>query len=427
MDLELQRQRECLEMIASENFLDDDLISASGNPFTNKYAEGLAYKRYYGGCEYVDQMETLAISRACRLFSCDFANVQPHSGASANASVMLALLKPNDVIMGMDLAHGGHLTHGSAVNFSGSLYKPCFYQLDLATETLNYDKILENAKKHQPKLIIAGASAYPRIIDFAKFKAIAKEVGAYLMVDMAHIAGLVACNLHPSPMEHADVVTTTTHKTLRGPRGGLILWNNSELTKKLNKGVFPGSQGGPLEHTIAIKAACFLKALNPAFKTYQKNTIDNAQAFANQLIDLKKNVVSGGTDNHLILLSLKNYNITGKDLQNVLDIIGITANKNTIPNDQRSPFETSGVRFGTPAITTRKLKTKQMLEVAQIVSETVDILENYKTKKSQTDFSDFLVKLNTLDDFSHLSSSLFALKQKVNQICKKFPLYENWS
>ena len=426
MDLELDRQRNCLEMIASENFLSADLISASGNPFTNKYAEGLPAKRYYGGCEYVDDMENLAISRACKLFNANFANVQPHSGANANLSVMLALLHPGDTILGLDLAHGGHLTHGSLVNFSGKLYKSQFYQLDQQTQRLNYQHIDGLAKKHKPKLIIAGGSAYPRSIDFDKFSDIAKSNNAYLLVDMAHIAGLVACGLHPSPIEYADVVTSTTHKTLRGPRGGLILWNDPKLSAKINKGVFPGTQGGPLEHTIAIKAGCFFQAMQPEFARCQAQTIKNAQVFAHELVNLGKNIVSGGTDNHIVLLSLLPTDISGKELQFVLDTVGITANKNTIPFDQRSPFDTSGVRFGTPAISSRGMVEEDMKLIAKCVSGTIDLMVEKKSNDRQFDFTKLQLIPNQDSNHQIFCQKLIEIKSIIGDLCRKYPLYRDF-
>lgn len=408
MDTELARQQNGLEMIASENFLHPALVAAMGNVFCNKYAEGLPRKRYYGGCDVVDQMETLAMARAKDLFSCAYANVQPHSGASANAAVMMALLQPGDTILGLDLMHGGHLTHGSQVNFSGQLYQAKFYTLDPVTERIDMDVLREQAQAVKPKLIIAGASAYPRFLDFAAFRHIADEVGAYLLVDMAHIAGLVAAGVHPSPLPHAHVVTSTSHKTLQGPRGGFILWNDPDLTAPINKGVFPGLQGGPLEHLIAIKASCFLLAGQEAFKQQQRQTVVNAQAFAEHLQAQGHQLVSGGTDNHLVLLNLKTCDYTGKDLEELLDTVGITVNKNTVPGDQRSPFLTSGVRFGTPAITARGMGTAEMIITANIVSTLCDQLAG----SSGPDGG---------------SALLDSLKQQVHQLCQQFPLYGSWS
>ena len=338
IDAEFKRQQEGLEMIASENFAPAELISAMGNVFANKYAEGRPYKRYYGGCEVVDKMEDLAIKRVCSLYSCQYANVQPHSGAQANAAVMLGLIPPQSKILGLNLSHGGHLTHGSKVNFSGTYYEAHFYGVNEETERLDYAAIRKQANDLKPKLIIAGASAYPRQIDFAEFRSIADEVGAYLLVDMSHIAGLVAAQEHPNPFPHAHIVTSTTHKTLRGPRGGIILWNDENLSAALNKGVFPGTQGGPLEHIIATKAYCFKLAHEKEFKAYQQQTINNAKALAKALEELKLRPVSGGTDNHLVLIDLSNLNITGKELEEELDKVYITVNKNTIPNEKRSPL-----------------------------------------------------------------------------------------
>ena len=409
MDAELHRQQDGLEMIASENFLHPALLAAMGNVFCNKYAEGLPHKRYYGGCEVVDQMEMIAIQRATTLFGCEFANVQPHSGASANAAVMMALLKPGDTILGLDLMHGGHLTHGSKVNFSGQLYRSEFYTLNPITERIDLDALRSQALKLKPKLIIAGASAYPRMIDFAAFRQIADQVGAYLLVDMAHIAGLVAAGVHPSPFPHAHVVTSTSHKTLRGPRGGFILWNDPELTPAINKGVFPGLQGGPLEHLIAIKASCFLLAGRADFKTLQQQTITNAQIFAKQLQNSGLQVVTQGTDNHIVLLSLADHPYTGKDLEHALTQVGITVNKNTIPGDQRSPFLTSGVRFGTPAITTRGMGITEMTQIAHIVHQ----ICQYLTTTHHSPSPD-----------QHL---IHSLKQQVLTLSQAFPLYQSYS
>jgi glycine hydroxymethyltransferase len=366
---ELQRQRDHLELIASENFTSAAVMAAQGSPLTNKYAEGLPGKRYYGGCEYVDRVEQVAIDRAKQLFNAAHANVQPHSGAQANFAVFLALLEPGDTILGMDLSHGGHLTHGSPVNVSGKWFKVVQYGVDRETETLNYDAIREIALKERPKLIICGYSAYPRIIDFAKFRAIADEVGAYLLADVAHIAGLIAAGLHPSPIEHCDVVTTTTHKTLRGPRGGLILTRDEELGKKFDKAVFPGTQGGPLEHVIAAKAVAFGEALTPEFKTYSQQVIKNASAMANGLMDRGFKIVSGGTDNHLMLVDLRSIEMTGKLADRLVSDVNITANKNTVPFDPASPFVTSGLRLGSPAMTTRGLGGVEFTEIANIIAD----------------------------------------------------------
>jgi glycine hydroxymethyltransferase len=369
IEKELHRQTTGLELIASENFASLPVISAMANVFTNKYAEGRPSKRYYGGCEHVDALESLTEKRACDLFGAKYANVQPHSGAQANSSVMLALLEPKDKILSLNLSHGGHLSHGARVNSSGLLYEPIFYGLDDGTQRIDDREMERLARLHRPKLIIAGASAYPRVIDFKRFREVADEVGAYLLVDMAHIAGLVAAGCHPSPMPWAHVVTSTTHKTLRGPRGGIILWNDDSLTQKLHKGVFPGTQGGPLEHIIAAKAVCFKEALGEPFRIYQKKVIENSQALAQGLLDQGFTLVSGGTDNHLVLIDLKNAPISGKDLEERLGQIHITVNKNTVPNETRSPFITSGIRLGTPALTSRGFGPSQMGEIAQFVGD----------------------------------------------------------
>ncbi|WP_010531577.1 serine hydroxymethyltransferase [Lentibacillus jeotgali] len=364
---EKTRQQDKIELIASENFVSEAVMEAMGSVMTNKYAEGYPSKRYYGGCEHVDVVENLARDRAKELFGADHANVQPHSGAQANMAVYFSVLNPGDTILGMNLNHGGHLTHGSPVNFSGKLYNVVDYGVDDETEKLDYDAVLERAKEEQPKLIIAGASAYSREIDFSKFREIADEVGAYLLVDMAHIAGLVAAGLHQNPVEHADFVTTTTHKTLRGPRGGMILCKE-EHAKLIDKNVFPRMQGGPLMHVIAAKAVSFKEALTDDFKTYAKQIIQNAKALSDALTNEGLRVVSGGTDNHLLLLDVTPLNLTGKVAENVLDNIGITANKNTIPFDQESPFVTSGMRMGTAAVTTRGFKEPEMKEIASIIA-----------------------------------------------------------
>jgi glycine hydroxymethyltransferase len=404
IESEMHRQKHGLELIASENFASEAVIASMGNIMTNKYAEGLPGKRYYGGCAEVDRVETLAIERAKQLFGCKFANVQPHSGAQANAAVYLALLNSGDRVLGLDLSHGGHLTHGSKVNFSGILYESHFYGLDLETETINYDEVQKVAETVKPKMIIAGASAYPRQIDFERFRKIADSVGAVLLVDMAHIAGLVAAGVHPSPIPHAHVTTSTTHKTLRGPRGGIMLWNDEGLTAKLNKAVFPGIQGGPLEHIIASKAVCFKEAMSPEFKSYQQKVVANSQTLANALTKRGLRLVSGGTDNHLILIDLSRTEVTGKQLEEALGKVEITVNKNTVPHEKRSPFVTSGVRIGTPAITSRGLGTSEMETLADLIFKV----------------------------FSHISkgsadSELEPIKKQVFGLAERFPLYPNWS
>ena len=365
---ECGRQRRNLELIASENIVSEPVMAAMGTVLTNKYAEGYSGKRYYGGCEFVDVVETIAIERAKKLFGCDYVNVQPHSGAQANMAVFVAMLKPGDTVMGMNLDHGGHLTHGSPVNFSGLYFNIVPYGVN-EDGYIDYDKLEETAVASKPKLIIAGASAYCRTIDFKRFREVADKVGAYLMVDMAHIAGLVAAGVHPSPIPYADVVTTTTHKTLRGPRGGMILANQAAADKfNFNKAIFPGIQGGPLMHVIAAKAVCFKEALQPEFKVYQQNIIDNAQALCKGLLSRDIKIVSGGTDNHLMLVDLTNYDQTGKAVEKLLDSVNITCNKNTIPNDPKSPFVTSGVRLGTPAVTSRGLNTEDMDQIAEAIA-----------------------------------------------------------
>ena len=398
IDQELSRQREKLEMIASENIVSTAVMQAQGSILTNKYAEGYPGKRYYGGCEYVDIVEQLAIDRAKKLFGAEYANVQPHSGAQANTAVYFALLQPGDTILGMNLTDGGHLTHGSPVNISGKYFKIIPYGVDKETERIDYDELERLAKEHQPKLIVGGASAYSRVIDFERMAQIAKSVGAYLMIDMAHIAGLVAAGLHPSPVPYADVVTTTTHKTLRGPRGGLILCRDAEFGKQFNKAIFPGIQGGPLMHVVAAKAVAFKEALSDEFKVYQQQVLDNAKALADELVKKGFRIVSGGTDNHLMLVDLRSKNITGKEAQFLLDEIGITANRNTIPFEPLSPFVTSCIRLGTLALTTRGLKEEDIREVADIIA---DVIENRED-----------------------SAVIEAAKAKVQAICKKFPLYE---
>ena len=395
MNNELKRQRRNIELIASENVVSEAVMAAMGSVLTNKYAEGFPGKRYYGGCEYVDVVENIAIERAKKLFGAEHACVQPHSGASANLAVYFALLKPGDTVLGLNLAHGGHLTHGSPVNLSGKYYNFVPYSLD-DSERINYDKIRELALENKPKLIVAGASAYPREIRFDKFAEIAHEVGAYLMVDMAHIAGLVAAGLHQNPVPYADVVTTTTHKTLRGPRGGMILCKEA-LAKQINKAVFPGTQGGPLEHVIAAKAICLGEALKPEFKEYQQQVVNNAQALAKALINEGFRLVSGGTDNHLILVDLQNMHITGKELEKRLDAVYITANKNAITNDPESPFVTSGLRLGTPAATSRGLKEDDMVKIAKYI------------KWAATDFD----------------AKADEIRAGVTEICSKHPLYED--
>ena len=378
---EMERQNSHLELIASENWVSKAVMAAMGSPLTNKYAEGYPGKRYYGGCQCVDVVENLARERAKKLFGCDYANVQPHSGAQANLAVFFAMLEPGDKVMGMNLDHGGHLTHGSPVNISGKYFNIVSYGVN-DEGVIDYDKVREIAVKEKPKMIIAGASAYARIIDFKKFREIADEVGAYLMVDMAHIAGLVAAGLHPSPIPYADATTTTTHKTLRGPRGGLILCNQEAADKfNFNKAVFPGIQGGPLEHVIAGKAVCFKEALKPEFAEYQKQIIKNAQALSKGLMDRGVKIISGGTDNHLMLIDLRGEEVTGKELEKRLDAAHITCNKNTVPNDPRSPFVTSGVRLGTPAVTTRGLKEEDMDVIAEciaLVFQSEDNIEKVK-------------------------------------------------
>ena len=397
IDMELSRQRNKLEMIASENIVSSAVMQAQGSILTNKYAEGYPGKRYYGGCEYVDIVEQLAIDRAKELFGAQYANVQPHSGAQANTAVFFALLNPGDTVLGMNLTDGGHLTHGSPVNISGKYFKIVPYGVDKETERIDYDELEKLAKQHKPKLIIGGASAYSRIIDFARMAQIAKAVGAYFMVDMAHIAGLVAAGLHPNPVPYADVVTTTTHKTLRGPRGGLILCKDAEFGKQFNKAIFPGIQDGPLMHIVAAKAVAFKEALSEDFKTYQQQVVKNAAALADELMQKGFRIVSGGTDNHLMLVDLRSKNITGKEAQNLLDDIGITANKNTIPFEPLSPFVTSGIRLGTPALTTRGLKEADIRQVADIIAEVIE----------------------KRDDETVIARA----KEKVADICKRFPLY----
>jgi glycine hydroxymethyltransferase len=398
MEAEAQRQEDHIELIASENYTSPRVIEAQGTVLTNKYAEGYPGKRYYGGCEHVDKVEQFAIDRAKELFGAGYANVQPHSGSQANAAVYMALLQPGDTVLGMSLAHGGHLTHGASVNFSGKIYKAVQYGLDTATGLIDYDEVERLALEHKPKMIVAGFSAYSQILDFARFREIADKIGAYLFVDMAHVAGLVAAGVYPNPMPYADVVTTTTHKTLRGPRGGLILARgNEDLEKKLNSAVFPGGQGGPLMHVIAAKAVCFKEAMSDEFKQYQQRVVKNAQTMASVFIARGFEVVSGGTQNHLFLLSLIKQDITGKDADAALGRAHITVNKNAVPNDPRSPFVTSGLRIGTPAVTTRGF---QEAECSDLAGWICDILDNIG------------------DD-----ATIDAVKGKVSELCKRFPVY----
>ena len=386
---EEERQRSTLEMIASENFTSAEVMIVQGSVMTNKYAEGYPSKRYYGGCEFVDQAEELAKERLCKLYGSKFANVQPHSGSGANMAVYHALLKPGDGILGMDLSQGGHLTHGSPVNFSGMLYEAYSYGLN-QDERIDMDQVRDLAIRHQPKMIVAGASAYPRIIDFSAFKKICDEIGAYLLVDMAHIAGLVAAGVHPSPVGIADVITTTTHKTLRGPRGGVVLTNNEDIITKVNKLVFPGIQGGPLMHVIAAKAVSFLEALRPEFKKYQQQTVDNAKALVGRLTEHDFRAVTGGTDNHLGLIDLTSKGISGKKFEKALEESGITVNKNTIPNETRSPFITSGVRVGTPALTTRGMQESDMIRIADWMNEVMQSRkESDKLARIRSEITEF--------------------------------------
>ena len=390
-------RRECrnIELIASENIVSEAVMLTMGTCLTNKYAEGYPGKRYYGGCYAVDVTEDIARNRACELFGCKHANVQPHSGANANLAAFMALVQPGDTVLGMNLAHGGHLSHGSPVNISGKYFHIVPYGLNDETETIDYDQLMAVAKECKPKMIIAGASAYPRIIDFAKFREVADAVGAYLMVDMAHIAGLVAAGVHPSPIPYADVVTSTTHKTLRGPRGGLILCNDDDLFKKINSAVFPGSQGGPLEHIIAAKAVCFGEALKPEFKAYGQQVVKNAKVLAEELVKQGFRLVSGGTDNHLCLVDVRNFHITGKEFEHRLDEVQITVNKNAIPNDPEKPFVTSGIRVGTPATTTRGFKEPEMVKIAQWMAMVARDFEGCKEQ----------------------------VRAEVNALCEQFPIY----
>lgn len=394
MEKEFDRQQGHIELIASENFVSLAVMEAMGSHLTNKYAEGYPGRRYYGGCEYVDIVEELAINRAKKLFGAEHANVQPHSGAQANMAVYFAVLKPGDTILGMNLAHGGHLTHGSPVNISGTYFNIVPYGVDSETGYIDYQQLRDLALEHKPKLIVAGASAYSRTIDFKKFRDIADEVGAYLMVDMAHIAGLVAAGLHPNPVPYADFVTTTTHKTLRGPRGGMILCKK-EYAKAIDKAIFPGTQGGPLMHIIAAKAVCLLEALSPEFKEYQQKIVDNAKALAEALKAEGFALVSGGTDNHLMTIDLRNKNMTGRDAEKILDSVRITTNKNTIPNDPQSPFVTSGIRIGTPAVTTRGMGTEEMKDIAKAISLALEDVESNRKK----------------------------VLEIVDDLCNRFPLY----
>lgn len=397
VEKELLRQQNNIELIASENFVSKDILSLQGSVLTNKYAEGYPHKRYYGGCMYVDEIEDLAIKYACELFNAKYANVQPHSGSAANMAVYKALLNIGDKVMGMNLNHGGHLTHGHPINFSGLEYNIISYDVNLETEEIDYDEIEKLAMKEKPKMIIAGASAYSRIIDFKKFRSIADKCGAYLMVDMAHIAGLVATGIHPSPMPYADVITTTTHKTLRGPRGGMILTNNEEIIKKINKIIFPGIQGGPLMHVIAAKAECFYEALQPEFKEYMNNVVKNAKALCKTLQEEGFKIISNGTDNHLMLVDVKSIGVTGKEAESILESINITCNKNTIPNETLSPMITSGIRLGTPAMTTRGLNEEDFTLIGKIISKA----------------------LKNKDD----EALLLNLKSEVKKITDKYPLY----
>ncbi len=397
INLEQERQEMGLELIASENYCSKAVMEAQGSCLTNKYAEGYPKKRYYNGCEFVDEIEQLAIDRLKKIFNSSYANVQPHSGSGANMAVYMAMMNHGDTFLGMDLAQGGHLTHGSPVNFSGKLYRALHYGLDPKTETIDYNKLEEIAKRERPRMILAGASAYPRTIDFAKFSQIAKSIDALLFVDMAHIAGLVAAGIHPSPMEYADVVTSTTHKTLRGPRGGIILTNNEELGKKFNSLIFPGIQGGPLEHVIAAKAVAFKEALEPDFKTYQQQVVTNAKVLAKTLMQHGIELVSGGTDNHLILVKTDSVNMSGKEAGEILEKVAITCNKNMVPNDKRSPFVTSGIRLGTPAVTSRGFKEAETHHMAELI---VKALKNPGDEKNLKD-----------------------VKREVVELCKKFPVY----
>jgi len=400
---ELKRQEYGLELIASENFASVAVMEAMGSILTNKYAEGYPAKRYYGGCEWVDKIEDLARERAKQLFKVKYANVQPHSGSQANMAAYLSIAEPGDVLMGMSLSHGGHLTHGASVNFSGKLFKVIQYGVNPETEMINYDEVRSMALQYKPKIIVAGGSAYSRIIDFKKFREIADEAGAYLVVDMAHFAGLVAAGLYPNPAEYAHIVTSTTHKTLRGPRGGLILTNDAEIYKAVNKTVFPGTQGGPLMHVIAAKAVCFKEAMSSGFVEYQKQVIANAKTLANELSSMGLRIVSGGTDTHLMLVDLTPLNVTGKAAEKALEKCGVTVNKNTIPNETRSPFVASGIRIGTPAVTTRGMREKEMKKIAELIFE---------------------VLKNVLDEEGNIPPHIQAnVQMAVKKLCEEFPLY----
>ena len=393
---EFQRECDHIELIASENIVSKAVLMTAGSCLTNKYAEGYPGKRYYGGCFAVDESEELARQRACQLFGCNYANVQPHAGANANLAVFVALLQPGDTVLSMSLAHGGHLSHGSPVNISGKYFNIVPYGVADDTEVIDYDQVMALAKECKPKLILAGASAYPRALDFPKFREIADAVGAYLMVDMAHISGLVAAGVHASPFPYADVVTSTTHKTLRGPRGGMILCNDEEMFKKINSGIFPGTQGGPLEHIIAAKAICFGEALKPEFKAYGQQVVKNAAVLAEELKKQGFRLVSGGTDNHLILVDVRNFGITGKEFERRLDEVQITCNKNAIPNDPEKPFVTSGIRVGTPAVTTRGFKEPEMVKIAQWMGQ---VARDFEGSADQ-------------------------IRKEVSELCRQFPIYE---
>ena len=395
IETETERQENNIELIASENFTSKAVMEAMGSPLTNKYAEGYPAKRYYGGCEVVDEVEDLARDRMKELFGAEHANVQPHSGSQANMAVYFSVLNPGDTVLGMNLSHGGHLTHGSPVNFSGKLFNFVSYEVDAETERINYEKVRELALQHKPKMIVAGASAYPRIIDFEKFRSIADEVGAYFMVDMAHIAGLIAVGLHPNPVPYADFVTTTTHKTLRGPRGGAILCKE-KYAKDIDKTIFPGMQGGPLMHIIAAKAICFKEAMTEEYKVYMQQVVKNAGVLGEELRSYGFKLISGGTDNHLLLLDLTNKNITGKEAEKLLDTVGITVNKNTIPFEKLSPFVTSGIRIGTPAVTTRGFKEEEMKKIAYFINYVID----------------------------HRDEDLSSLRAEVKALCNRYPIYK---
>ncbi|PNR96978.1 serine hydroxymethyltransferase [Petrotoga sp. 9PWA.NaAc.5.4] len=400
---ELKRQEFGLELIASENYASKSVMQAAGSIFTNKYAEGYPKRRYYGGCEFIDEVETLARERVKALFNAEFANVQPHSGSQANMGVYFALMKPGDTLMGMSLSHGGHLTHGAPVNFSGMLYNVVSYGVNEETEVIDYDQVEKLAVETKPKVIVAGGSAYSRIIDFKRFREIADKVGAYLVVDMAHFAGLVAAGIHPNPLEYAHVVTSTTHKTLRGPRGGIILTNDKELYKEINKIIFPGIQGGPLEHIIAAKAVAFKEAMKKEFKEYQKQVVKNAQKFSLELSKKNFRIVSGGTDTHLFLVDLTQLNVTGKALEKALEECNITVNKNTVPKEKLSPFVTSGIRIGTPAVTTRGMKEEEMIEIAELIAKVAN---------------------NVQDEEGTIDKDLAQeIKKDVINLCQRFPMY----